>query len=131
MRLSLVLDTTAVVAYARGNLMVGELLDELRDEDNLFGVPDVCLAQARAQGAPTEGLTLLRQHDRCQVLSNPEPENLGDVAVVCGGDLVRAAVLVHAFSNDAYILTTAPGDYMKLSIIDEADVIHLTDEWPR
>jgi len=130
MRLSLVLDTTAVAAYARGNLMVGELLNELRDEDNVFGVPDVCLAQARAQGAPTEGLALLRAHDRCQILTNPAPETLGDVAAVCGGDLVRAAVLIHAFSHDAYILTAEPGDYMKVSIIDEADVIHLTDEWP-
>lgn len=131
MRLSLVLDTTAVAAYVHGNLKAGELLDELRDDNNLFGVPDVCIAQARAQGASMEGLALLQAHERCQVLAAPAPEILGDVAVMCSGDLVRAAVLVHAISHDAYILTTEPGDYMKLSIIDEADVIHLTEDWPQ
>jgi hypothetical protein len=65
MRLSIVLDTTAVAAYARGSLLAGELLDELREDDDLFGVPSVCLAQARAQGAPKEGLALLQAHERC------------------------------------------------------------------
>jgi hypothetical protein len=129
MRLALVLDTTAVEAYAQGSMHVGELLDELRDDDSLFGVPEVCLAQARARGVPWEGLALLQTHDRCQILANPAPENLGDVAALCEGDLVRAAVLVHALSHDAYILTTRPDDYMKLSIIGEADIIHLTDDW--
>jgi len=131
MRLALVLDTTAVAAYARGGLHVSELLDELREDADLFGVPDVCLAQARAQGASMDGLALLQVHECCQVLGSPPPEILGDMAALCDGDLVRAAVLVHAISHDAYVLTSDPGFYAKLSILDEADVVHLTEDWPQ
>jgi rRNA-processing protein FCF1 len=126
MRLSLVLDTNAVVAYAKGSLQISELLDELREDSDLFGVPDICLAQARARGASTEGLSLLQIHDRCQVLGSPTPEILGEVAAMCDGDLVQAAVIVHAISHDAYIATTDPATYVKVSIIDEAAIIHLT-----
>jgi hypothetical protein len=131
MRLALVLDTSAIAEYAGGSLRAGELLDVLREDGNLFGVPDVCIAQARAHGAPMDGLTLLQAHEQCQVLTAPAPALLGDVARLCRGDLVRATVLIHAISNDAYIVTTDPDYYTELSIVDEADIIHLLEDWPR
>jgi hypothetical protein len=42
----LVLDTSAIVAYAEGSIHVGEPISEVRDEGGLVVVPVVCLVEA-------------------------------------------------------------------------------------
>jgi hypothetical protein len=42
----LVLDTSAIVAFAEGSIHVGEPISEVRDEGGLVVVPVVCLVEA-------------------------------------------------------------------------------------
>ncbi len=46
MRITVVLDTSAVVAYARGSVAVGELLMMVGEDGDQVGVPVTCLAEA-------------------------------------------------------------------------------------
>jgi hypothetical protein len=46
--IAVVLDTSALLGYADGNVAVGELIAEVADEDRRVAVPAACFAQARA-----------------------------------------------------------------------------------
>ena len=54
----LVLDTSAVAAYGRGSIHVGETIGEIADEGAAFAVPTICLAEAVMDAEPEE-LTLI------------------------------------------------------------------------
>jgi len=48
--IGVVFDTTALLAYARGDLRIGELLVDLADNGDRYVVPSVCLATAYRDG---------------------------------------------------------------------------------
>jgi hypothetical protein len=67
----LVLDTTAILAYAGASIHVGETIAEVVDEGGQFGVPTICLAEASRliPDKLAEGINLLVRHTQCVVLS--------------------------------------------------------------
>ena len=66
----LVLDTSAIVAYAATSIDVGETIAEVVDEGGRFGAPVVCLAEAArlVDESLVAGVTLLTRHSSCVVL---------------------------------------------------------------
>jgi hypothetical protein len=66
----LVLDTSAIVAYAAASIHVGETIAEVVEEGGRIGAPAVCLAEAarRLDDSLVVGVTLLTQHPSCVVL---------------------------------------------------------------
>jgi hypothetical protein len=68
-----VLDSTAVAAYGRGAVSVGEILAEITDEHAGFAVPELCLIEAAAQLDVDEwpAVALLVSHSQCVRLETP------------------------------------------------------------
>jgi len=46
-----VLDTSAVIAYARGSIDVGETINEVDDDEAAFGIPVLSLVEAHRVAA--------------------------------------------------------------------------------
>jgi hypothetical protein len=119
--LHVVLDTTAVHAYANGSDHVGEVLRELVDEGVGFAVPAVCLVEAagRAKDDRWPVLNLLAVHPHC-VLLPLAGEDWRSVAAAARllGDLGRAtAALPVARDQALYVLTAEPDAYRGLATI--------------
>jgi hypothetical protein len=122
--IGVVLDTAALIAYARGNARVGELLVNLADNGERYVVPSTCLASAY-RDAPTGGEDLLDlianqplavvvplEHEHCAVA--------GGWARVLGLDTAHAAI--EAASTDAVVPL----------MTDKRDLVtqFLAKEWP-
>ena len=72
---ALVLDTSAVAAWVRGSVSVGELLTEIDAEGGAVIVPLTCLIEAAAAIADgREWLDLLVRHPTTQLLAD-DPED--------------------------------------------------------
>jgi hypothetical protein len=104
----LVLDTSAVLAYAGISIDVGETIAEVVDEGGRFGVSVLCLAEAARLVADEHalGLPLLTQHPCCTILPvlAEDWQAVGGWTKVLGrADL--AVSLVEAIDRDAYVLT--------------------------
>jgi len=69
----LVLDTSAVLAYADGSIDLGEVITEVVDEAQRFAVPAPCLIEASrlARDDQAAGTRLLVHHTHCVVLPLP------------------------------------------------------------
>jgi hypothetical protein len=110
--LRLILDTTAVLAYARGGEDVGEVLVEVADEEAAFGAPAVCLAVASAEGADPHRLDLLASLSGCVVLPGSVSWRALSLALRTLGRLDLATVLVAAVEHgDPHVLTGEPRAY--------------------
>lgn len=110
----LVLDTSAIIAYAHTSIHVGETIAEVADEDGRFAVPVVCLAEAgrRLLGAEDPRLRLLVQHPHAAVTGVPDDEwELLTEWAVALGRVDLAAAMVEATANGAYVLTAEPEAY--------------------
>jgi hypothetical protein len=106
-----VLDTSAVIAYAHGSLNVGEVIVEVTEEHGSFAVPAVCLVQA-ANAVADAQLRLLTAHRACRVLSllaEDWPPLVAAMRVLRRLDL--AAALYTARQADGYVLTAEPRAY--------------------
>lgn len=66
----LVLDTSAILAYAGTSIHVGETIAEVVDEFGKIGVPTACLAEASRLVEPklSDGIALLTHHPACVIL---------------------------------------------------------------
>lgn len=108
--IKVVLDTTAVLAYPGDD--VGELIAEITDEGNLFGLPVVCLAAARAQSRDPERVRLLAHHPHCEVLPLPAAdwERLARLMRLLGR-VDCASARVAARVHRAYLVTADPDAY--------------------
>jgi hypothetical protein len=109
-----ILDTTAVLAYAAGSIHVGEVIAEITNEEAAFGLPLPCLIDAarRVDRDHLNGVYLLEAHrDRAILPDRPERwRTIAGLARVLGrADL--AAALLGAQDHGAYILTDEPGAY--------------------
>jgi len=117
--LKLILDTTAVLAYARLSVNVGETIAEVVDEQADFGVPGLCLVEAALECKPDEleVLRVLAGHPHCAQLDLPSWALLVPAARV-HGSISRAAVAVAARrSPGVYILTAEAQVYGALPTI--------------
>jgi hypothetical protein len=109
----LVLDTTAVLAYAHGSEAVGETIREVVDEDAGYAIPVICLAEAAAQvdGRQLPLLDLLVAHSHA--LEVPLPHDWRALAIACRlyGSVARGAAMTTAVLHHAYVLTANPAAY--------------------
>ena len=110
----IVLDTSAVLAYAVTSIHVGDTIAEVSDEGAQFGVSVLCLAEAtrlvKDDNAP--GVELLVQHPHCVVLPvlAEDWQYLAHLTKMLGRtDL--AVSLGEALDRDAFVLTSEPERY--------------------
>jgi hypothetical protein len=111
--LQVLLDTSAVVAYSRESINVGEVLAEVADEGGAFGIPVPCLVEAGARTTGQERLALLVRQPRCVVVpilaEDWRPLILGRRVV---GRLDLAATLLAASRHDdPSVLSAEPEAY--------------------
>jgi hypothetical protein len=113
----LVLDTSAVAAWARGSVSVGELLAEIDLEYGAVIIPLPCLIEAAANLVDGKDLLdLLVEHTASVVLA----DDPGDWRMLAG---VLAVVGNHALASAAWnaldlgvdVLTRHPGRYAGLA----------------
>jgi hypothetical protein len=106
-----ILDTTAILAFTAGSEDLGEILQEITDEDDArFALPDLCLieafAGAKADRSPL--LDVLVGHPRCERLPlGREWRDIGAAAKELGG-AGRAVAMLAAVDHGAYLLTAEP-----------------------
>jgi hypothetical protein len=110
----LILDTSALVAYAAGSIDVGEPVAEVHSEGGRVMIPVACLIEA-AQQVDDEMLNILLAHPACDV-ALPTVETWTMVAdayrVLGRADL--AAALISATLVNGYVLTGEPDAYSPL-----------------
>jgi rRNA-processing protein FCF1 len=83
---TLVLDTTAVLAYAKGSVAVGELLSIITDDGDTVLIPATCLAEASRQlTAADDALLSILSTIACVELSPLRTEHAAEVGVAARG----------------------------------------------
>ncbi|WJK41809.1 hypothetical protein O7608_05170 [Solwaraspora sp. WMMA2056] len=108
-----VLDTSAMLSYARGHVHVGELLVEIADDGAYTGLPAVALLDAytRVTDAPARArLGVLATLPSVAVLplDAGEASDAAAIAPLVKGDLARAHAVWAALDHGAYYLTSEP-----------------------
>jgi hypothetical protein len=119
----IVLDTTAITAYAGSSIAVGEAITLAGEENALVALPIVCLAEAyrRVPDDQLPTISLLAGHPSIVVVDT-EPEDWQALAGLARdlGRVDAAAALLLAVDADGYVLTGEPDAYGKF---DELPVI--------
>ncbi|MEW1584345.1 hypothetical protein AB0283_02690 [Micromonospora vinacea] len=112
----IVLDASAVLAFCRESIHVGEVIAEVAGEDCVVGVPVMCLAEASRGAADADRLDLLVNHPAVEVLT-VDPLSWRALAVVYDtvGRLDAASALLAAVDSGGYVLTGQPGLYAGLA----------------
>ncbi|MEJ3744096.1 hypothetical protein WEI85_12465 [Actinomycetes bacterium KLBMP 9797] len=110
-----VLDTSAMLSYARPHVHVGELISEIAHEDAFVGVPAMALVDAHARVIGDEiaqaRLWTLVTLPAVRVLplsDEIDAEDVASVVPLVDGDLARAQAVWEALDHDAYFVTTQP-----------------------
>ncbi|OKI47436.1 hypothetical protein [Micromonospora sp. CB01531] len=105
----IILDTSAIIAFAKGSIAVGEAIAAVADEGGLFGLPVMCLAEASRSGADPIRLDLLVNHPAAAVLT-VDPLKWRAFAVICRrtGQLDTASALLAAADHDCAVLSEHP-----------------------
>jgi len=123
--IAVVLDASALLAYASSDPAVGELISEVSEVQRQVGVPATCLAQARAATSTRLGaahLLLLTTSPDVVVLPLA-PDGLsradavlqvGEFARAAGGDLALAHAAREALAHGAYLATREPARVKEL-----------------
>lgn len=110
----IVLDTSAVLAYAATSIHVGETIAEVSDEGAQFGVSVLCLAEAARllKDDDASGVELLVQHPHCAVLPVPAEDWRYLAQLTKMLDRADLAVsLGEALDRNAFVLTGEPERY--------------------
>jgi len=122
----LVLDTSAVLAYAAGSIDLGETIAEVVDEGGRFAASAVCLAEAVRLVAHEQapGVPLLVRHPRFTPLPvlAADWDRIGYWARELGR-LDRAAAVVEVLDRPEGYLVTAEPDGYDVKPLDDLDVI--------
>lgn len=124
--IQIILDASAIVAYTRGSVAVGELIGEVAFEHGAAGIPVLCLAEAKPAISDLDRLDVLAHHSSTAILGvKPTDWRLLAYLKDTTGRLDSAQALVAAIDSDCDILTANPGLY------DGADagpmIIHIDD----
>jgi hypothetical protein len=114
-KIHLIIDTSAALAYAATSLNLGETIAEVVEEDGLFAVPSVCLAEASrlVDNKLSDGIALLGRHSSGVVL----PALAEDWTALAAwtrilGRVDLAAALVEATDRPAcYVMSSEPDLY--------------------
>ncbi|HZN19807.1 MAG TPA: hypothetical protein VFB84_16725 [Micromonosporaceae bacterium] len=126
-----VLDTSAMLSYARGHVHVGEILVEVAGEGAYVGVPTVTLLDAYTKvhdGPGRARLGVLAALPGVQILGlgAGEAASVSLAADLVDSDLARAHAVWAALMHGAYYLTTQPK--AAPSILTAEQVHHLPDD---
>lgn len=107
-----VLDTSAIVAFTRENLGVGEVIAEVDDELAAFGLPVLCLVEASRAVADEQRLDLLLAHPACRLLpvETRDWRALAATSWIVGRVDAASAVLC-AIDLDCHVLSAQSGLY--------------------
>jgi hypothetical protein len=110
-----ILDASAIVAFSRGSIHVGEVIAEVSDE-SAAGLPMLCLVEASRAVADTDQLDLLVSH-AATALMDAEAANWQALAATYDtvGRLDAASAVLAAVDFDCDILTSQPGLYAGLA----------------
>src|SRR4051794_33301558 len=109
-----VLDSSAMLSYARGHIHVGELLVNIADEGAYAGLPTVALLDAYSRVGADEPararlgvLTILPGVEMLALGAGQAAEVSATVRLV-KSDLARAHAVWATLEHDAYYLTSEP-----------------------
>jgi len=108
--IKVVLDATAVIAYARGSVAVGEVIAEITDEDAAFAIPEISLIEGarRLEVDQWSILDLLISHSHCVRLELPANWRDAAFAAQLLDGTSRAVAMLAAVDTRAYLLTAEP-----------------------
>jgi hypothetical protein len=114
--LRVILDTSAILRYARGGdaaIHVGEIVSEIDDEGCAVGLPTLCMTAAWRAGGDSlhEALVLLFNHDASRVVApSTDWRALAAIEDVVGRTDAAAAVLL-AIDHGVALLSAEPDVY--------------------
>lgn len=110
----IVLDTTAITAYAGSSIAVGEVITEVGEENALVALPVACLVEAYRH-VPDDQLStvgLLAGHSSVVVVDTDPDDWLALAGLARDlGRVDAAAALLLAVDADGYVLTAEPDAY--------------------
>jgi len=110
-RIRLILDTSAIVAYAQGCSQVAAPLTEVDAQEAAVGLPIHCLAEAGWTIRDLDRLDLLVNHRATQVINAPDDWSALSAALDIVGRHDAAAALRSAIDFDCAVLTAQPRLY--------------------
>jgi hypothetical protein len=128
-----VLETSALLSYARGHVHVGELLIDIADEGVYMGLPSVALLDAHARllrdGPARARLGVLVTLPGVAVLLLGDDEASAAAATVpqTDNDLARAHAVWAALKHGAYYLTGHPDLASSVIPVDQIHYIPADD----
>ncbi|MEU4643548.1 hypothetical protein [Micromonospora sp. NPDC023814] len=110
-----ILDASAILAFAEESIDVGEVIAEVADEGCMFGLPVACLAEA-FRLADADRLDMVVNHPAAAVLT-VDPLNWRACAMthLMLGRFDAASALLAAVDNECHLLTGQPGLYAALA----------------
>ncbi|MFY1686580.1 hypothetical protein [Plantactinospora sp. WMMB782] len=110
----IVLDSTAIAAYADRSIAVGEIITQVGEENSLVALPVACLAEAflHIHEGELPLVAVLAAHPSTVVV-NADVSDWLDLAGLARdlGRVDAATALMLALRTDGYILTKQPGLY--------------------
>lgn len=114
-QIRIVLDTSAILAFTRGSVEVGDTVAEVDDEGSLVGLPISCLAEARWRLGDVDRLNMLVHHRATELIAAPAdwPALAATVDVVGRHD--TASALLVAVRAGCDVLTAHPRRYAALA----------------
>ncbi len=116
MTIRLVLDTSAVLSYARGDVHVGELLTELEAEGAQVAIPVAVLADAFPHAIDAERVHLLAGHPSVLIVGEgaEDWQVLGGMVALVGY-YPQAAAAWLALDEGGWVLTAYPDRYEQVA----------------
>lgn len=108
-----ILDASAIVAYTRESIDVGEVIAEVADEEGAaVGLPVMCLVEASRAVVDRDRLDLLVGHPASVVFS-PDPDEWQALAATYDtvGRIDAASAVLAALDLGCSVLTGQPGLY--------------------
>jgi hypothetical protein len=106
----MVLDTSAILAYTRGSIHVGEPIAEVDSDGGVVGIPALCLAEVSWMVNDADRLKLLADHHATRVVAETNWVGLGENLSFTGRVDCASAALT-AVIADCDVLTAQPGLY--------------------
>ena len=107
-----ILDASAIVAFTRGSIDVGETIAEVSDEQGAAGLPVLCLVQAAQALADRDRLDVRIHHEATVLLDNLADDWEALTALYDAvGRLDAATAVIAAYDSDSLILTAQPRLY--------------------
>jgi hypothetical protein len=107
-----VLDASAIVAFTRESIHVGEVMAEVADEDAIAGLPLLCLVEATRAVADSDRLDLLVNHRVAEVLVDDAARWRALAATYdIVGRLDAASAVLAAIDRGCPLLSGQPGLY--------------------